>query len=139
LARTADLIGDKWTLMILRDAFYGVKSFSAFQLRLGVAKTVLSDRFKRLVEGGILERTGGSGEAAHPVYLLTPAGRELFPLIVAMVQWGDKWVFGAGQEPAELIEVASGAPVSRVDVRGRGGRSLSPREVIMRPSPEKPI
>jgi DNA-binding HxlR family transcriptional regulator len=129
LARTADIIGDKWALMILRDAFYGVRSFSAFQSGLGIAKTVLSDRLQRLTDGGILERVQAREGVERYEYRLTEAGRDMFPIVIALVQWGDRWIFGAGQEPMQIVDRSSGAPVRPVSVQSRDGEVLTPRQV----------
>ena len=131
LARTADLIGDKWTLVILRDAFYGVRSFSAFQTRLGLAKSVLSDRLQKLVDGNILKRTRVRQGVARYEYQLTPAGLELFPLIVGLVQWGDRNIFGVGQEPMAILDRTSGQPIRDLSVQSNSGQTLSAREVTL--------
>ena len=74
--------------MIIRDAFYGLSTFSQFQKNLAVAKNVLSDRLEKLVEGGVLERVQTRPDVARYRYVLTPAGRDLLPLVVALTQWG---------------------------------------------------
>ncbi len=135
LARTADIIGDKWALMILRDAFYGVRGFSAFQASLGVAKTVLSDRLKRLADAGVMERVQVRDGVDRHEYRLTEAGRDLFPIVVALVQWGDRWVFGAGNEPMAILDRETGTPVGRVAVQAGNGRVLAARAVTIAPGP----
>ena len=131
LARTADLIGDKWTLLILRDAFYGVRGFSAFQTRLGLAKSILSDRLQKLVEGNILERTRVRQGIERYEYHLTPAGLELFPLVVGFVQWGDRNIFGADQAPMAILDRESGQPVRELAVQSNTGQTLSARDVTL--------
>ncbi len=133
IARTVDIIGDKWALMILRDAFYGTRTFSAFQSGLGIAKTVLSDRLQRLTDAGILEKHQNREGVDRSIYRLTDAGRELFPVVVALLQWGDRWVFGAGHEPMEILDRATGVPVERMAVRALDGRPLTARDVTLRP------
>lgn len=135
LARTVDIIGDKWALMILRDAFYGVRAFSTFQSGLGIAKTVLSDRLQRLTEAGVLEKVQTREGVDRFDYRLTASGRDLFPIIIALVQWGDRWVFGPGYEPLELVDTAAGAPVKAVAVEAQDGRVLGPRDVRFRAGP----
>lgn len=133
LARTVDVIGDKWTLLIIRDAFYGVQSFSEFQERLGLAKTVLSARLQILVEEEILKKVQTKPDVDRYVYKLTPRGRDLFPVIVSLVQWGDKWVFGTGNEPVNILDKEHGAPIQSVGVQARSGAFLHPRDIAFAP------
>jgi DNA-binding HxlR family transcriptional regulator len=135
LARAAEVVGDKWTLLILRDAFYGISSFNEFQSRLGLAKTVLSARLTLLCEHGVLEKQNEALGSARARYRLTPRGRDLFPLVVALVQWGDRWVFGPGNEPIELLDKAQRAPLQPVAVVSRQGRCLHAGDVVYGPGP----
>lgn len=139
LARTVDIVGDKWALLILRDAFYGIRSFSAFQNSLGVAKTVLSDRLQRLVGGGILEKTRVRDGIDRFEYRLSSAGQELFPLIVVLVQWGDRFVFGEGHGPMAILDRTSGQPVRGVVVQSRIGEQLSARDVTLKLRPSAAV
>ena len=135
MARTVDIIGDKWALMILRDAFYGFRTFSAFQTSLGIAKTVLSDRLQRLTEANVLEKIQTREGVDRSEYRLTTAGRDLFPVVIALVQWGDRWVFGPGREPMEILDRETGSPVLKVGVQARDGHQLTPRDVTFGPGP----
>jgi DNA-binding HxlR family transcriptional regulator len=93
LARALEAIGERWTLLIVRDAFYGVRRFSDFQAHLDVPKAVLSDRLSGLVEDGILERRPDPDRAGRHVYQLTAAGRDLWPVLHAILVWGDRHRF----------------------------------------------
>lgn len=124
LARSLDILGDKWAMLIIRDAFYGVSSFSSFLQRLGIARNVLTDRLNILVEGGVLERATARPDGERLVYRLTQQGRELFPVLVALTQWGDKWILGPGNEPVRILDADSGAPVQPVCVMSRDSRYL---------------
>jgi DNA-binding HxlR family transcriptional regulator len=93
LARALEAIGERWTLLIVRDAFYGVRRFSDFQAHLDVPKAVLSDRLSGLVDDGILERKPDPDRAGRHVYELTAAGRELWPVLYAMLVWGGRHRF----------------------------------------------
>ena len=137
LARTVDIIGDKWSLMILRDAFYGLRSFSAFQSSLGIAKTVLSDRLQTLSDGGILDRVRAREGVERYEYRLTPAGRDLFPIVIALVQWGDRWIFGHGYEPLQIVNLATSAPIRTVSVQSRDGEDLLPQQVGFAEAPQR--
>lgn len=138
LARSADIVGDKWTLMILRDAFFGLSTFSQFQKNLQIARNVLSDRLAKLVQHGILRREPVRPGVERYRYQLTEAGQELFPVIVALTQWGDKWVFGAQGEPLVLVDREQGAPVQAVGLQARDGRYLRAADVTFVPGPNAP-
>jgi DNA-binding HxlR family transcriptional regulator len=90
LARALEVIGERWTLLILRDAFYGVRRFNDFQAHLDIPKAVLSDRLSGLVEDGILERRPDPQHAGRNVYELTASGRDLWPALHALLVWGDR-------------------------------------------------
>ena len=88
IARALEVVGERWTLLIVRDAFYGVRRFNDFQVHLDIPKAVLSERLSGLVERGILDRTPDSDHAGRHVYELTEAGRELWPLLFDLMVWG---------------------------------------------------
>ena len=89
IARALEVVGERWTLLIVRDALYGVRRFRDFQAHLDIPKAVLSDRLNGLVEHGILERRPDPDHAGRSLYELTEAGRDLWPVLHAMVVWGD--------------------------------------------------
>jgi DNA-binding HxlR family transcriptional regulator len=90
VARTLELVGDRWSMLVLREAFLGVRRFEVMQRHLGIARNVLTDRLNRLVEAGILRRKQYSERPPRSEYVLTEAGVELWPSIVALLQWGNK-------------------------------------------------
>jgi DNA-binding HxlR family transcriptional regulator len=90
LARALEVVGERWTLLIVRDAFFGVRRFSDFQVHLDVPKAVLSERLAGLVENGILERHPDPDHAGRHLYELTQAGRELWPVLYSMLVWGGR-------------------------------------------------
>jgi len=90
VARAMEILGERWTLLILRESFYGVRRFSAMQRNLGIARNILSSRLQRLVSAGILERRQYQEEPARYEYRLTEMGRDLYPAVVAIMRWGDK-------------------------------------------------
>ncbi|MDQ0381667.1 winged helix-turn-helix transcriptional regulator [Amycolatopsis thermophila] len=103
VARTADLIGDRWSLLIVRDAMDGARAFTDFQQRTGIARNILTDRLRRLVDRGILDRwTAPSGK--RQLYTLTEAGRDLFTVIVALRQWGERHAFAPGEPHSTLVD-----------------------------------
>jgi DNA-binding HxlR family transcriptional regulator len=103
VARTLDLIGDRWSLLIVRDAMDGARAFTDFQQRTGIARNILTDRLRRLVERGILDRrTAPTGR--RQLYTLTPAGRDLFTVIVALRQWGERHAFASDEAHSVLVD-----------------------------------
>ncbi|CAM3011743.1 helix-turn-helix domain-containing protein [Saccharomonospora xinjiangensis] len=109
VARTLDLVGERWSLLIIRDAMDGARSFTDFQHRTGIARNILADRLRRLVERGILDRTTAPS-GRRQLYALTDAGRDLFTTIVALRQWGERHAFAPGEEHSVLVD-DSGLPI----------------------------
>ncbi|AHH95607.1 helix-turn-helix domain-containing protein [Kutzneria viridogrisea] len=97
-----DLLGDWWTPLVLREAFYGVRRFDDFQQSLGVARNTLTTRLNRLVEEGLLERVPYQDRPVRHEYLLTDKGRDFFPVLAAMVRWGDRWLAEEAGPPVVL-------------------------------------
>ncbi|MFJ9736939.1 winged helix-turn-helix transcriptional regulator [Streptomyces sp. NPDC101166] len=102
IARTVDLLGDPWTPLILREAFYGSRRFEQFQQELGIARNTLADRLRRLVEEGLMERRPYESEPLRHEYPLTEMGRDFFPVLAAMSHWGDRWLAGREGPPVAL-------------------------------------
>ncbi|RKE64404.1 helix-turn-helix domain-containing protein [Microbacterium sp. AG238] len=104
VARTIDLVGDRWSLLIIRDAMDGARSFTDFQQRTGVARNILTERLRRLVDRGLLRReAAASGRRQH--YVLTDAGCDFFTVIVALRQWGERHMFEDGEPRSVLVDV----------------------------------
>lgn len=110
LSRAIETIGDKWHLMILRSAMYGVRRFDDFQSELGAPRTVLSGRLKKLVANGLLETKDyrEEGSRARKEYVLTKQGNALRPILIALTQWGDDWL-GEGEAPIGFTQKKGGA------------------------------
>jgi DNA-binding HxlR family transcriptional regulator len=102
VARTMDLLGDWWTPLVLREAFYGITRFDEFQQGLGIARNTLADRLRRLVEEGLLEKRPYQSDPVRHDYVLTEMGRDFFPVLAAMSRWGDRWLAGAEGPPIDL-------------------------------------
>jgi DNA-binding HxlR family transcriptional regulator len=102
IAQSLEIVGEWWTLLILRDCFLGVRRFDDFVERLGISRNVLTTRLDTLVDAGILERRAYDEARGRYDYVLTDKGRSLWPVITALRQWGDEWIFGAGNEPIVL-------------------------------------
>lgn len=104
IARTAQVLGDRWTVLVVRDLFNGVRRFDALQSHLGIARDVLAKRLKLLVDEGLVERRDykPERERARQEYVLTPAGRDLRTVLIALMDFGDKHRAGAAGPPVEL-------------------------------------
>lgn len=133
VARSVDLIGEWGSLLILREAFQGVRRFDAFQKRLGISRNLLTTRLKRLVEGGVLARRPVSSDAKRHEYVLTEMGRDLFTTLVALRQWGDRWLFTPETVVADMIDAVDRSAVRRLEVRSAEGRLVAPEELRLRP------
>lgn len=118
-ARLLDLLGDRWSLLIIRDAMDNARAFTDFQRRTGIARNTLTDRLRSLVARGILtQETAASGR--RQIYVLTEAGRDLFTVIVAMRQWGERHAF-ADDEPRSFLVDERGQPIPRMHPMGSNG------------------
>ncbi|KHS93847.1 HxlR family transcriptional regulator [Pectobacterium brasiliense] len=111
VARALDVVGDRWALLIIRDAFDNRRRFGDFQRSLGVAKNILTDRLRALVEEGILSVQPVSESSAYQEYILTPKGEQLFPLVVALRQWGEQQLFAEGESHSLLLDKHTGQPL----------------------------
>jgi DNA-binding HxlR family transcriptional regulator len=109
VARSLEVIGEWWTLLIIRDAFFGVTRFEQFQERLGIARNVLATRLETLVEHEVLERRCYDEARQRYDYLLTDKGKALWPVLTTLRQWGDEWIVGTGSAPVEMVHTSCGA------------------------------
>jgi DNA-binding HxlR family transcriptional regulator len=135
IARSLELIGERWSLLIIRDAFLGVRRFEDFQADLGVARNVLSARLARLVEEGILEKRLYQERPERYEYRLTEKGTGLWPVLVSLVNWGDKYA-APPEGPPRLIEHRGcGGHVTDHLTCDRCGKPLGARDVVTRPGP----
>jgi len=131
VARALDVIGDRWSLLIVRDAFDGVSRFGDFQASLGVARNILASRLKALVEAGVLEVQPASDGTAYQQYVLTPKGQGLFPVVVGLRQWGEDNLFCRGEHHSRLVGRKSGKPVAPLKVSGADGHALAFGDVVV--------
>ncbi|ANN66388.1 winged helix-turn-helix transcriptional regulator [Bordetella bronchialis] len=135
VARAVDVIGDHWSLLIVRDAFDGMRRFGDFQRSLGVARNILSNRLRKLVDAGILETQPASDGTAYQEYVLTPKGQSLFPIVVALRQWGEQHLFARGEPHSTLIDKGTGKPVPRMAPKAQDGSVLLPGATEVRKVP----
>lgn len=149
IARTMDLLGDWWTPLVLREAFYGIRRFDEFQQELGIARNTLADRLHRLVDEGLLEKQLYTSEPKRYEYVLTEKGRDFFGVLLAMSRWGDRWLAGKEGAPitlhhdrcghdshAEVVCAACGEPMRAEDTSMRIGPGY-PEKLKQRPDVQK--
>ncbi len=134
LTLAIDAIGDRWTLLILRAAMFGVRRFDDFQTELQAPRTVLSGRLKRLVDDGLLEKKAykSPGKRARPEYVLSPMGQSLRPILIGLTQWGDAWLGRGATPPISFIQAGTKKSIRAafVDADGREVRPDQIRAVL---------
>src|ERR1700726_2003892 len=124
VARSLDVLGDWWSLLIIRDALLGLRRFSEFQKNIGLAKNILTVRLRALVEHGILKTEPASDGSAYQEYVLTPKGRGVFPVMVALRQWSEEFAFAPDELSSIMVDRQSGAPVRKLELHAQDGRLL---------------
>ncbi len=117
LARALNDIGERWSLLIIREAFMGSRRFEEFHQRLGVARNILSTRLTSLVDADVLRKTVSSENARIFDYELTEKGLDLFSVVAALMHWGDRWLDQGEGPPVILMDRKTGKPVQRVALR----------------------
>ncbi|MES3028335.1 MAG: helix-turn-helix domain-containing protein [Pseudomonadota bacterium] len=133
VARSVAVIGDRWTLMILRDCFLGVRRFEAFQARLGISRTIIADRLKHLTQEGVLRRVAYQDSPTRYEYRLTDKGLELHPVVMAIVHWGDRHYAGAAGPPLLHRHKTCGCDFHPVQTCSECGEPVDARAVETRP------
>jgi len=129
IARSLEVIGEWWTILILRDAFFGVTRFDDFQARLGIARNILTKRLDTLIDHGVLEPRCYDEARGRNDYVLTDKGRALWPVLVTIRQWGDEWILGAGNEPIAMRHTTCGAETTAVLTCDHCGEQLNGHEI----------
>jgi DNA-binding HxlR family transcriptional regulator len=129
MARAMAVVGDRWSILILREAYYGVKRFDEFEYYVGIAPNILSVRLKKFVEAGIMTRQPQAEHAGRFDYVLTQMGRDFFPAYLALKKWGDDWL--ANREGPQVVfnERASGREIAYPKVLRSDGKPLQLEDV----------
>jgi DNA-binding HxlR family transcriptional regulator len=137
VAGSLDLFGDRWSILIIRDVMNGVRRFDDLVDRLGVSRATLADRLRRLVASGILvpSEYRNDGGRARQEYRLTEKGWELRNVLIALREWGDRHVLGAGHEPLRLVDRSTGHDVRLRLVDATTGDVVEPRQLVHVPGP----
>ena len=130
VARSLDIIGDWWSLLIVRDALRGIKRFGEFQKSLGIAKNMLTSRLKLLVDEGILRLQPASDGSAWQEYVLTDKGRALQTVLVALSQWGNEFLFAENECGNVLVDSEQRKPLRKLALIADDGRELTPEEIV---------
>lgn len=133
VARAMAILGERWTILILREAFAGTTRFDGFERNLGIAPNILSARLAALVEHGLLERVPAEG--GRHAYALTPRGRDAFPLYLAIRDWGARHLSGPEGPPTLMVDRITGAPVLAPTPCRADGAPLTPEDVRILPGP----
>jgi DNA-binding HxlR family transcriptional regulator len=139
IARSLDAIGDWWSLLIVREALFDRRRFGEFQKSLGLAKNILTVRLRALVDRGILATAPASDGSAYQEYVLTPKGRGLFPVLVALRQWSEEFDETPEEIATIMVDRQSGRPVKKLELHARDGRLLGAGDTALkaRPSPSR--
>lgn len=127
--RTLKIVGDRWSFLVLREAFFGVRNFDTFLANTGMATNILANRLNALVENGILKRLKDPQDARRNLYKLTEKGLDLYPATLALMQWGDRWLSGEEGPPLELCHTKCGHRLKPVTCCAHCGNIVSVHEV----------
>jgi len=133
VARAMDAIGDRWSILLLREAYYGVKRFDQFEYYVGVASNILSARLKKLVDAGIMTRVPLPEHAGRYEYVLTEKGRDFFPTYLALKKWGDDWLAEPAGPQVVFNERANGRPIKYPEIRTASGKPLGIEDIQVVP------
>ena len=133
VARSLDAIGDWWSLLIIRNAFFGVRRFGEFQKELGLAKNILTVRLRTLVDQGILATAPASDGSAYQEYVLTPKGRGIFPILVALRQWSEEFDDRPEEIGTVLVDREKGRPVRKLELYSQDRRLLTAADTVLKP------
>jgi len=136
VARCLSVVGERWTLLILREAFLGTRRFEDFQRHLGVNRHRLADRLRRLVDDDILDRVPYQDRPQRFEYRLTEKGRDLYPVMVSLMRWGDRWMAGPDGPPLELVHRSCGHAITPELVCPECGKAVHSRDMQARMTPE---
>lgn len=138
VARTVSVIGDRWTLLVLRECFLRVRRFEEFQTRLGITRHLLADRLRKLVKAGVLQKVAYQDRPKRYEYRLTDRGLDLHPLLMAIVHWGDTHMAGKRGRPLLHRHKACGKDFDPVTVCSECGEPIDARGVQVHPGPGAP-
>jgi DNA-binding HxlR family transcriptional regulator len=129
MARAMEVVGDRWSILILREAFYGVKRFDEFEYYVGIAPNILSNRLKKFVDSGVMARVPLPEHAGRYEYILTEKGRDFFPAYLALKKWGDDWLAEPKGPQVVFRDRTAGHPIEYPELHTAGGKPLRLEDV----------
>ena len=129
VARALDILGDRWTFLILREAFFGAQYYHRFQANTGISTNILSNRLKRFVESGIMEKQADKGDSRRFRYRLTEKGLDLYPITLAILRWGDRWLADKNGPPLLLTHKQCGQRIVPTVYCKHCGEEIHPHDV----------
>ena len=129
IARSLEQVGPWWSMLIIRDAMMGLRRFKQFETSLGIAKNTLANRLAHLTGSGILEKVPAKDGSNYEEYVLTPKGRELAPVLMALAQWGDKWAVHENGPTFAFVDTTTGRDVPQIWPRRSGGKKIRLGEI----------
>ena len=135
VARSMAVLGERWAMLVLREAFYGTTRFDEFERHLGIAPNILSARLRDLTEHGLLKKVPLAEGGARHEYRLTERGRDFFPAYLALKAWADRWMAGPDGPPILLEDAVTGRPVEAPPALSAAGTPLRPEDVRILPGP----
>src|ERR1700687_2614823 len=133
IAQALEVLGDWWTLLVVREAFVGSRRFADFEANLDISKNILSERLEHLVAHGVLARADAGVHGTRYEYELTPMGKDLTTVMTALRQWADRWIYGEGREPLLALDRRSGRRVPRLRILDNKGRPIAGRDIAPAP------
>lgn len=134
-ARALEVLGDRWTLLLIREVVFGTRRFDEFAAHLGIARNVLTARLNALIDADILVQAPVRDDALRMGYHLTEKGRDLLPVLIALLQWGDRWLQTPESIPLHIIERETGEPLEPMRPRSKAGKALTQRDLDWVPGP----
>lgn len=132
IARSLEIVGDWWSLLIVRDALNGTRRFGEFQQSLGLAKNILTTRLRKLVACGVLTMAPASDGSPYKEYVLTERGEQLYLVITALWQWGEEFCFPPGQLSYDLVDRQNHGKLRPLELKSQDGRTLGPNDFMPR-------
>ena len=135
IGRALSVVGDRWTLLIMRDAFGGVRRFEDFQADLGVTRHVLADRLRKLGEHGVLEKVQYQDRPPRHEYRLTEKGLDLHSVMMALTAWGDRWMHDEDGAPLLMIHKGCGEAMHAVSTCSACGEPIAAHDITAQPGP----